>query len=220
MNGGSAGCKAGCLNWRLPNRPVSVHANVPPLLRVILIGMTAAGAGLPAAARAAQAQAGQAAAAAEAAVRVVPAENVRVDYAQVLRVEPVYQTLRATRTEERCDSTPVVEVQAPREAREEGNAFGRMVESVKGFFTGENNRSQPHQTVTPVTSAPPRADARCQLVQVDRQFQRPIAYDVDYVYKGTKYRSRLAEDPGNRLRIRISVMPYVPTVPPVEAPAP
>ncbi len=46
------------------------------------------------------------------------------------------------------------------------------------------------------------------MVQVDRQFQRPIAWDVDYVYKGTKYRSRLAEDPGNRLRVRVAVTPW------------
>ena len=39
---------------------------------------------------------------------------------------------------------------------------------------------------------------------------RPIAYDVDYVYKGTKFRSRLPEDPGKRLRIRFSVVPYPP----------
>ena len=30
-----------------------------------------------------------------------------------------------------------------------------------------------------------------------------------YVWRGTKYRSRLPEDPGNRLRIRISVTPVV-----------
>ena len=29
----------------------------------------------------------------------------------------------------------------------------------------------------------------------------PIAYDVDYMYKGMKYRSRLPDDPGNRLRV-------------------
>ena len=46
------------------------------------------------------------------------------------------------------------------------------------------------------------------MVQVDRQFQRPIDWDVDYVYKGTKYRSRLAEDPGNRLRVRVAVTPW------------
>ena len=42
-----------------------------------------------------------------------------------------------------------------------------------------------------------------------REFRRPIAYDVDYVYKGSKYRSRLPDDPGNRLRIRIGVTPVV-----------
>ena len=42
---------------------------------------------------------------------------------------------------------------------------------------------------------------------VEREFRRPIAYDVDYVYKGAKFRSRLPEDPGNRLRIRVSVTP-------------
>ena len=55
----------------------------------------------------------------------------------------------------------------------------------------------------------PSVPPRCRTVLVGREFQRPIAYDVDYIYKGVKYRSRLAEDPGNRLRIRISVVPYV-----------
>jgi len=45
---------------------------------------------------------------------------------------------------------------------------------------------------------------------VEREFRRPIAYDVDYVYKGAKFRSRLPEDPGNRLRIRIAITPAVP----------
>ena len=36
-------------------------------------------------------------------VQVAPVENVKFDYAQVLRAEPVYQTLRATRSEQRCD---------------------------------------------------------------------------------------------------------------------
>ena len=36
------------------------------------------------------------------------------------------------------------------------------------------------------------------MVPVEREFRRLIAYDVDYVYKGDKYRSRLPYDPGNR----------------------
>jgi hypothetical protein len=47
------------------------------------------------------------------------------------------------------------------------------------------------------------------MVPTQREFRRPIAFDVDYMYKGMKYRSRLPEDPGNRLRVRISVTPYV-----------
>jgi uncharacterized protein YcfJ len=55
---------------------------------------------------------------------------------------------------------------------------------------------------------PPLID--CRAVPVEREFHRPIAYDVDYLYKGAKYRSRLPEDPGNRLRIRVSITPVVP----------
>jgi uncharacterized protein YcfJ len=49
----------------------------------------------------------------------------------------------------------------------------------------------------------------CRMVSVQREFRRPIAFDVDYLYKGMKYRSRLPHDPGNRLRIRVSVTPWV-----------
>ena len=34
---------------------------------------------------------------------VIPTENVRYDYAQVLRVEPVYQTLTASGMVQQCD---------------------------------------------------------------------------------------------------------------------
>lgn len=97
---------------------------------------------------------------------VVPKRNLRIGYAQVLRVEPVYQTLTATRMEQRCDG----------------------------------------EVVPPAEQAPEGAD--CEMVPVKRELQRPIAYDVDYVYKGLRYRSRLAYDPGNRLRVQVSVQPF------------
>ena len=129
-------------------------------------------------------------------VTVLPVENVRLDYAQVLAVDPVYQTLRASRTEMRCE-----EKQAPKPAppQEEGR-WSKIMDSVKGVFTRDPE---------PAPKAEP-AKPTCRMVPVEREFRRPIAYDVDYVYKGFKYRSRLAEDPGNRLRVRVSVMPYIP----------
>lgn len=114
---------------------------------------------------------------------VIQIENVRYDYAQVLRVTPVYQTLTAMRTEERCEPVP--------EDRD-GSRLSRAVDALKGAL----RRDEP--TVT------------CRVVQVEREFRRPIAYDVDYIYKGARFRSRLPEDPGNRLRIRIAITPAMP----------
>jgi len=119
---------------------------------------------------------------------VLPVENVRVDYAQVLRVQPVYQTLHATRAELLCDPP----------AGEDKSRFSRIVGSVRGVLSRDGGQAEQ-----------PREGANCRTVMVEHEYRRPIAYDVDYLYRGMKYRSRLTEDPGNRLRVRVSVTPYV-----------
>jgi len=117
---------------------------------------------------------------------VIQPENVRIDTAQVMRVQPIYQVLRATRMEPRC----------PGESGDDGKGLSKIVGAVKGAI----NRKP----------AAPADKANCEMVPVVREFRRPIAYDVDYVYRGTKYRSRLPFDPGNRMRVRVSVVPYIP----------
>jgi len=114
---------------------------------------------------------------------VIVQENVRYDYAQVLAVDPVYQVLRTTRTERVCDG----QEQAIK------NGLSRMVGAVKGTLGAKLEDSG--------------EQANCRNVPVTRDYRRPIAYDVDYVYKGSKFRTRMARDPGNRLRIRVSVTP-------------
>jgi uncharacterized protein YcfJ len=117
---------------------------------------------------------------------VLQRENVRYEYAKVLRVSPVYQTLTASRMEQRCDADAGADKRDSRLSR----VVGRVREAI-----GSDGK--------PV--APARRN--CRMVQVDREFRRPFAYDVDYTFRGSKYRSRLAEDPGHLLRIRISVTP-------------
>lgn len=120
-------------------------------------------------------------------------ENVRTEFAQVMRVEPVYETLRATSMVERCEaSTPV-------QAEEARTGFARVIGAVRSALTPDPK----------VEEVAPSAGGECRLVPVDREFRRPIAYDVEYVHKGVKYRSRLPYDPGNRLRVRVSVTPLV-----------
>jgi len=124
---------------------------------------------------------------------VIPTENVRYDYAQVLRVEPVYQTLTASSMEQQCDDQPTTAVKPP------AKGLSRIVGKVREALSPRERAAQPA----------PADDADCRMVRVQRQYRRPIAFDVDYMYKGMKYRSRLSEDPGNRLRVRVSVTPFV-----------
>ncbi len=123
---------------------------------------------------------------------VIPVENVRIDYAQVLRVDPVFQVLSATRMEQQCDGRPVP-VKPP------ANGLSRIVGKVKEVLSSGDSEAG--------TGSSNAQD--CHLVPVAREFRRPIAFDVDYMYKGMKYRSRLPVDPGNRVRVRVSVTPYL-----------
>ena len=130
---------------------------------------------------------------------VIQVENVRLDYAQVMRVRPVYQTLHATRMEQRCKTPGGIVVVEPKDG--EKGRFARFVEAVRDVLS-------PNEVPRTVDEVP--ADAiDCDVVQVEREFRRAIAYDVDYVYKGAKYRSRLPHDPGNHVRVRVSVTPVV-----------
>ena len=112
---------------------------------------------------------------------ILPPENVRYDYAQVLAVRPIYQVLRATSNARVCDEP-------------ERTLSRRMVGAVKNRLGGDQEAGE--------------QGVNCRTEQVPREFRRTIAYDVDYVYKGSKFRTRMARDPGNRLRIRVSITPH------------
>ena len=118
---------------------------------------------------------------------VLQAENVRFDYAQVLRVTPIYQTLRATTVEQQCEPEP---------ADKADSRLSRVVGAVREALGRERDPK-------------PSTGENCRPVPVEREFRRPIAYDVDYVYKGARFRSRLPEDPGNKLKVRVAVTPVV-----------
>ena len=50
------------------------------------------------------------------------------------------------------------------------------------------------------------------MVTVEREFRRPIAFDVDYMYKGMKYRSRLPHRSGQppaHPRFRDALLPQL-----------
>lgn len=127
---------------------------------------------------------------------VIQIENVRTEYARVLRAQPVYQTLRATAMVEQCEDGVVADGPEPR------RGLARVVGAVKDVLTpNSDDKDKAADQAQPVDG--------CEVVPTEREFRRPIAYDVDYVHHGVKYRSRLPYDPGNRLRVRVSITPIV-----------
>jgi len=110
--------------------------------------------------------------------------SVRIEYAEVLRVEPVHLP------------TPLPDDEAAE------CAAMRPLEPAQI----SNTASSPAET-----DCIPLQSARAQAGPL-------ILYDVDYVLRGIKYRSRLPYDPGNRLQVQLSVTPVLPPEEPPPAP--
>lgn len=143
---------------------------------------------------------------AAACAKAAPAEeNVVYAYAQVLRASPVYAMQRVRVPEERCE--PV------REGGAGGTVAGAVVGGALGNQVGKGDGRKAATVAGAVLGgAIGRRMARdegrrCRTVEVEREERRLVGYDVEYSYKGETYMSRVAEDPGNRLRIRVSVTP-------------
>ncbi len=140
-------------------------------------------------------------------------ENVSFGYAQVLRADEVVEVQRTRTTEERCDDverrqsgqttggTVIGAIVGAALGNQVGDGDGRKAATVAGAVAGGvigNNIARNRVEVQ---------SAGCRLVEVEREAPVVVGYDVEYMYKGEKYMSRLPYDPGNRLRIRVSVMP-------------
>ncbi len=142
-----------------------------------------------------------------------PGENVTYGYAQVLSATPAYEIVRTRSPEQRCDGQPVRDggdatggtvvgaIVGGALGNQAGKGDGRKAATVAGAVLGgvigrnidRNNGSSTTQ--------------RCRTVEVEREERQVSGYDVEYMFKGEKYMSRLAYDPGNRLRVRVAVTP-------------
>lgn len=139
-------------------------------------------------------------------------ENVSYGYAQVLRADEVSEVVLTRTPEERCDPG-----QAPAPRTTGSTVIGALVGAAVGNQVGKGNGRKAATVAGAVAGgmvghsvATQRAEAEargCRIVEVERQERRVIGYDVEYMYKGEKYMSRLPSDPGTRLRIRVSVTP-------------
>ncbi|RJG06621.1 glycine zipper 2TM domain-containing protein [Noviherbaspirillum cavernae] len=143
------------------------------------------------------------------------------DYGRVVNVTPQVEQFNSPRQECRTEYAPV---QQPRQARGMGGSIiggiaggilgnqvgggnGRTAATAAGAIAGaivgdrmENNQNQPEV----VTEQPVR---HCRTV--DNWQSRTNGYAVTYEYHGRTYTSVMPYDPGERVRLRVSVAPQL-----------
>jgi uncharacterized protein YcfJ len=140
------------------------------------------------------------------------------DYGRVLRVQPRMEQIRMPRQECRTEYVQVP-VQQERGAgggiiggivggllgNQVGGGSGRVAATAAGAIAGarigdrtENNNRMPG-------GVQEQAVRQCRTV--DAIETRTNGYDVTYEYRGQTYTSLMSRDPGNRVRLHVSVRP-------------
>ena len=146
--------------------------------------------------------------------------NTKYAWADVLRVDPVYDRVTTSEPRQECEDVPV-------DRRVDGggnNAAGAVIGAIVGGGLGNTvGKGDGRKAATVagavvggavghgVASQDDRyaggVECHCRLVQDAAEERRIVGYDVQYRYRGDVYMSRLDYDPGERLRVRVSIAP-------------
>lgn len=146
-------------------------------------------------------------------------------YARVIDVAPIYREVAIDTPQRQCSDQPVYRNYPVRRGGD--GALAAVVGGVVGGVIGHNLGHGRHRA--PVTIAGTLVGAGigrhiarqrsddyaeqvsyqrvCQVVHDTRYERRVDGYDVTYRYRGETYRTRMAYDPGPRLRVRVDVTP-------------
>lgn len=129
-------------------------------------------------------------------------ENISYGYADVLRVDPVYEYWVTREPREECYGTFNQDIERPRPGSD--TTGGAVTGAARGGDTGREV-NQENNAAGQLKSNKP--NQHCQIVEAERKNRRIVAYDVEYRYRGEVFLSRLNNDPGDHLRIRITITP-------------
>jgi uncharacterized protein YcfJ len=146
--------------------------------------------------------------------------------AMVVSSKPVYQTVVYQEPREVCRQERVAYRQSVRQSKTPGiigalvggtlgNAVGNhksnkrvgaVVGSILGYSIAEDitHHKYEHGSNQQTTY---RQQEVCDVYYNEREEQQLLGYDVSYVYAGRTYQTRLNQDPGESLRVRVSVDP-------------
>jgi uncharacterized protein YcfJ len=149
-----------------------------------------------------------------------PPEGVSYGYATVLRVTPTYEST----TEQQCDegsyqtvhkdttgATVLGAVVGGALGNTVGKGDGRRAATIGGAVIGG---AIGHNIAKNSDSGSYYQQGPCRVVDVVHDDGHPAGFDVEYNYKGEVYVARMPYDPGNRIRVRVTVVPADDDMPP------
>jgi len=146
-----------------------------------------------------------------------PDDNAHFAWADVLRVDPVYGVARTVTPSQQCYDQQVVQRNPGNSAA--GTVLGAVIGGVLGSTIGHGNGRTAATVggaiaggavgnhVSDQGGSYETTQTTCQQVNTVNDQRRITGYDVEYRYRGEVYKSRLSYDPGERLRVRVSVSP-------------
>ena len=167
-------------------------------------------------------------------------DNAMVDYAKVIDVQPITETIQIPEERQVCTERPVQRRVA--ESRSAGPAiWGAIVGGVignqlsrghgtrHGHGRGQRNRNNDGRVLATISGAaigstiasgvqyskyPPRYYTDhaqvCGTETTWRSEERVVAWDVSWKYRGQVYHSTMNQPPGDRIAVRVSVNPVYP----------
>ena len=146
-------------------------------------------------------------------------DNVRMDWADVLSVAPVYEEVQSSRSREECYDTEV-ERRDSRGNNGAGTVIGAIIGGALGNQVGKGDGRKAATIAGAVIGGAIGNDSarrddyyysepqtRCRTVYEPYNERRIAGYDVQYRYRGDVFMSHLDYDPGERMRVRVSVSP-------------
>ncbi len=160
-------------------------------------------------------------------------DNSHYGWADVLRVDPVYNVPEQTVPKQECWEEQVPIDSSDSDDRDSSRGVASVVGAIIGGLIGHQVGHGHGRTAATaagavaggvignnIAAANERDDVdrgdeqaprykvvrRCRTVDPPVQ-RRIIGYDVEYRYRGDIYTARLLHDPGDRLRVRVSVTP-------------
>jgi uncharacterized protein YcfJ len=148
-------------------------------------------------------------------------EGAHYGWAAVLRVDPVYDEPSATVQQQECyeEQVPLGE-SGPEDhgKRTMATMIGAVVGGLLGNQVGKGDGRQAATVAGAVAGGaignqvarePPQytTQRHCRPIGVGPGPRHVVAYDVEYRYRGEVFTSRVAYDPGDRMRVRVSVTP-------------